>query len=78
MDMELCAKFANGRCTASGGHLIGKDFEKALARGERWLPKVAGRYVTNTKRKNYGYKTREGALKAARQYRDKCRAYLNQ
>lgn len=75
MDIELCKRMAAARPSAKGGFTLGKDLTKALARGPRWLPRLAGRFVTIGAR--YGYKTRDGAIRAATEYRRRCRVYLD-
>ena len=78
-ERALCEKFANGRPSAKGGFILGKDFRKAHERGPRWIPRLAGRFVCiNRHGAKYGYKTRDNAIRVAAKYRNLCRAKLSE
>lgn len=71
-----CKRFAHARPSASGGHLLGDDFDAALSLGPRFLPRLDRRFVVNADDPKTGFATKAEATAAASRYRESCREYL--
>ena len=69
--IEWAKMFAEGRVSA---RKYNRPPEMLFA--ECWYPTVAGKPVRNANAPEHGYDTRADAVKAAKSYRDSCRAAL--